>query len=85
MRIIEKKNVYLLYSAITHTILNDKYYFSTLTLCKANTHTISGPVEMIDYSKNATLISPNATTLHIEDLLLNNRSNRNLLTFRDVH
>ena len=49
MTMIEKKeDVCLLNSATTHSILKDKNYFSTMTLRKANVHTISGHVEMID-------------------------------------
>ena len=82
---IEKKeDVCLLDSATTHSILRDKNYFSTMTLRKANVHTISGPVEMIDGSGNATIMLPNGTILHIEDALLSTKTKRNLLSFKDV-
>ena len=72
MTMIEKKeDVCLLDSATTHSILKDKNYFSTMTLRKANVHTISGPVEMIDGFGNATIMLSNDTILHIEDALLN--------------
>ena len=66
MTMIEKKNVYLLDSAMTHSILKDKRYFSSMTLRKANVHTIFGPVEMIDGSGNATIMLPNG----VEPLLI---------------
>ena len=85
MTMIEKKeDVCLLDSATTHSILRDKNYFSTMTLRKANVHTISGPVEMIDGSGNATIMLPNGTILHIEDALLSTKTKRNLLSFKDV-
>ena len=85
MTMIEKKkDVCLLDSATTHSILKDKNYFSTMTLRKANVHTISGSVEMIDGSGNATIMLPNGTTLHIEDALLSAKTKRNLLSFKDV-
>ena len=70
--------------ATTHTIINGKHYFSNLTLHKENVHTISSPVKIIESSKNVILILSNGTTLHIEDALLNGRSKRNLLSFKDV-
>ena len=80
----EKKNACLLDCATTHTILTGKYYFSNLTMHKANVHTISSPAEIIDGSRNTTIILPNGTTLHIEDALLITRSKRNILSFKDV-
>ena len=70
----KKEDVCLLDSATTHTILNGKYYFFSLTLHKANVHTILGLVEIIDGFENATIMLPNGTTLHIDDALLNTRS-----------
>ena len=66
----KKKDVCLLDSTTTHSILKDKNYFSTMTLRKANIHTISGLVEMIDGSENATIMLPNVTILPIEEALL---------------
>ena len=56
-----------------------------MRLHKANVHTISGPVEMIDGSRNATIMLPNDIILHIEDVLLSTKTKRNLLSFKDVH
>ena len=68
----------------TYTILNDKEYFSNLTLCKESVHTISGLVKIIEESINATIILLNDTTLHLEDALLSTQSKKNLLSFKDV-
>ena len=85
MTMIEKKdNICLLDSAMTYSILNGKNYFSSLTLCKANVHTISSPVEMIDGSGNAIIMLPNDTILHIEDALLSTKTKKNLLSFKNV-
>ena len=78
-------NVCLLDSATTHTILDSKYYFSSLTLHKANAYIISGPIEIIESFENATIILPNDTTLHIEDALLGSRLKRILLSFKNVY
>ena len=85
MTMIEKKeNVCLLDSSTTHSILKDKNYFFIMTLRKANVHIISGLVEMINGSGNATIMLPIGTTLHIEDALLSTKTKRNLLSFKDV-
>ncbi|OMP03727.1 Integrase, catalytic core [Corchorus capsularis] len=82
---IEKKeDVFLLDSATTHTILSNKDFFSSVTLCKANVNTISGPANIIDGYGNATIFLPNGTILHLEDELLSGRSRRNLLSYKDV-
>ena len=66
MRMIEKnEDVCLLDITTTYTILNEKYYFSNLTLCKTNVHTISGPVEIIEGFGSATVILSNGITMHI--------------------
>ena len=74
----------MLDSATTHSILKDKNYFSTMTLRKVNVHTISGPIEMIDGSGNATIMLPNGIILHIENALLSTKIKRNLLSFKNV-
>ena len=76
MIIIEKKDVCLHDSATTHSILKDKHYFSTMTLCKANVHTISGLVEMTDGSGNATIMLENGTMFHMEDALLSTKTKK---------
>ena len=85
MTMIEKKeDVCLLDSITTHSILRDKNYFSSMTLRKVNFHSISGPIEMIDDFRNATIMLPNGTTLHIDDALLSTKTKRNLLGFKDI-
>ena len=74
MTMIEKKeDVCLLDSVTTYSILKEKNYFSSMTLCKVNVYTIFGHVEMIDGSENTTIMLPNGTTLHIEDALLSTK------------
>ncbi|KAK6153158.1 hypothetical protein DH2020_012797 [Rehmannia glutinosa] len=80
----EKKDYCLLDSATTHSILTNKVYFSSVKLCKAQVTTISGPIEIIDGSGNATLMLLNGAILQIENALLSSRSKRNLLSFKDV-
>ena len=42
--------------------------------------TISSPLEIIYSFENATIILPNGIILHLEDVLSNSRSNRNLFS-----
>ena len=70
--------------ATTHTILRDKKYFSNFTLAQSNVCTISGPVNLIKGSGKATIILLKGTKLQIEDALYSNKSNRNLLGFKDI-
>ena len=70
--------------ATTHTILRDKKYFSNLTLVSFNVQTISGPVDLIKGSGRATIVLPNNTKFQINDALYSNKSNQNLLSFKDI-
>ena len=51
---------------------------------KATVSIISSPVEIIDNSRNAIIILPNDTTLHIDNALLSTKIKRNLLSFKDT-
>ena len=70
--------------AITHTILRDKKYFTNLTLVPFNVQTISGPIDLIKCSGRATIVRPNDTKFQIDDALYYNKSNQNLLSFKDT-
>ena len=70
--------------ATTQTSLRDKKYFSNLTLVPFNVQTISGPVNLIKGSERATIVLPNDTKFQIDDALYSNKSNRNLLSFKDI-
>ena len=74
----------MLDSATTHSILCGKEYFINLTLRKVNVYTISESVKIIEGFGHATIMLSNSTTLHLENVLLSNRSYRNLLSFQDV-
>ena len=78
-------DAYLVDCAITHTILRDKKYFSNLTLVPFNVQTISSLIDLIKGSGRATIVLPNDTKFQIEDALYSNKSNRNLLSFKDIH
>ena len=71
--------------ATTHTILCVKKYFSNLTLVPFNVQTISGPVDLIKGFGRATIVLPNGTKFQIEDALYSNKSNQNILSFKDIH
>ena len=68
----------------THTILRDKKYFSNLTLVPFHVQTISGPINLIKGFGRATIVMPNGSKFQIDDALYSNKSNRNLLSFKDI-
>ena len=71
-------------SGTTHTIFKDKRYFSQLKLAEAIINTISGASKLIEGSGRACIILPNGTKITISDALYSSRSQRNLLSFRDI-
>ena len=71
--------------ATTHTILCDKKYFSNLTLVPFKVQTILGPVDLIKGFRRATIVLPNGTKFQIDDALYSNKSNQNILSFKDIH
>ena len=79
------REAYLADCATTHTILRDKKYFSNLTLVPFHVHTILCPVDLIKVSRKATIVMPIGTKFQIDDALYSNKSNRNLLSFKDIH
>ena len=70
--------------ATTHTILCDKKYFSNISLVKSNVNTISGPVDLIQGSRRATIILPRGNKIHINDSLYYAKSKWNHLSFKDI-
>ena len=70
--------------ATTHSILQQKKYFSQLTLTPSNVTTISGPINLIEGSGRATTILPGGTILHLQDALYSTQSKHNLLSFKDI-
>ena len=81
---INGENLCLEDSATTHTILRDKIYFSKLKLAEANVITISGITDLIGGSGRAHIIFLGGTQLVISDALFSSRSQRNLLSFKDI-
>ncbi|KAB2045675.1 hypothetical protein ES319_D01G177600v1 [Gossypium barbadense] len=72
-------------SAITHTILNNKkYFFSHLTMQKANVSTISGSTKIIEGSRRANIFFPKGTKFQINDALYSPKSQISLSSFKDI-
>ena len=71
-------------SATTHTILNNTKYFSNLVLEKADVHTISGKSKIIEGYGKANILLPKGTKLKIEMALYSSKSQRNLLSVKDI-
>ncbi|KAM1675980.1 hypothetical protein ACFX2K_041859 [Malus domestica] len=70
--------------ATTHTILQDRKYFSSLMFTKVKVTTISGQSDVIEGSGKAQIMLPNGTILSIQNALYATRSTRNLLSFKDI-
>ncbi|KAB2070567.1 hypothetical protein ES319_A08G164000v1, partial [Gossypium barbadense] len=71
-------------SATTHTILKDKKYFSHLTISNAHVNTILGSSKLIEDSERAIILLPKYTKFVIDDTLYSTKSQRNLLSFKDI-
>ncbi|TYJ00922.1 hypothetical protein E1A91_A13G118400v1, partial [Gossypium mustelinum] len=71
-------------SATTHTIFKDKKYFSHLTMSNAHVNTISSSSKLIEGSGRAIILLPKDTKIVIDDALYSTKSQRNLLSFKDI-
>jgi len=81
----EDKNILVVDSGSSHTILRDKRYFINLTLRNANISTIAGIASLIEGYDQAHVLLPNGTHLEISDPLYSPSSKRSLLSFKDIH
>ena len=77
-------NVCLIDSATTHTILKILTYFSYLKRQTTSVSTICGNAKLIEGSEIAHIILPKGTKLVIEEALYSEKSQRNLLSFKDI-
>ena len=77
-------NVCLIDSATTHTILKNLTYFSYLKRQTTSVSTICGNAKLIEGSGRAHIILPKGTKLVIEEALYSEKSQRNLLSFKDI-
>jgi Pol polyprotein len=81
---INGEDLCLVDSATTHTILKDKKYFSQLVMKEISVSTISGSTRIIEGSGRANVLLPGGTKLEIIDALYSPKSQRNLLSFKDI-
>ena len=81
---INKEDICLADSATTHTILKDEKYFSYLAMKEANVNTIFGSTKSIEGSVKANILLPGGTKLTIDITLFCCKSQRNLLSFKDI-
>ncbi|KAK7302565.1 hypothetical protein RJT34_13457 [Clitoria ternatea] len=70
--------------ATTHTILKNEKFFYHMEKQEANANTISGSINIIEGSGRASILLPGGTKLHIESALYSKKSQRNLLSFKDI-
>ena len=71
-------------SATSHTILKNKKYFSHLINREASVSTITCSAKIIEGSGRANIILPMGAQLEIVDALYSPKSQRNLLSFKDI-
>ena len=78
------EDICLIDSATTHTILKDRKYFSHIRNGRASVNTIAGNTRIIEGSGRAIIILPKGTQFFINDALYSPKSQRNLLSFKDI-
>jgi hypothetical protein len=79
-----EENICIVDSGTTHTILKSKMYFSYLTLQDAVVHIISRSAKLIEGSGRATIMLHCGTKVDINKALYSPKSQRNLLSFKDI-
>ena len=80
----ENKDVLVVDSGSSHTILRNKRYFINLTLKNANISTIAGIASLIEGHSQANILLPKGTHLEISDALYSPSSKRSLPSFKDI-
>ena len=80
----ENKDVLVVDSGSSHTILKDKRYFINLTLKNATISTIAGIASLIEGHDQANILLPMGTHLEISDALYSPNSKSSLLSFKDI-
>ena len=79
-----KGDICLVDCATTHTILKDKKYFSSLVMEESNVNTICGSTKLIERYGKTNLLLSGGTKLAINESLFCSKSQRNLLSFKDI-
>ncbi|PIN06456.1 hypothetical protein CDL12_20993 [Handroanthus impetiginosus] len=82
---INNEDICLVNSATMHTIFKDKKYFSHLAMAKANINATSRKTNLNEGSKRANILLPGGTKFVIVEALFSSKSQRNLLSFKDIH
>ena len=59
-------------------------FFSFLIMQGSDVNTISGSAKLIEGSGRANILLPGGTKIHIDDALYSTKSQRNLLSFKDI-
>lgn len=71
-------------SASTHTILQERKYFTNFIPIKTSVKTISGESNLVEGHGKARIMLSNDTELVINEALYSPRSRRTLLSFKDI-
>ncbi|KAA3473207.1 Integrase, catalytic core [Gossypium australe] len=81
---IKNEYVCLVDSTTTHIILKVREYFSKLIASGANVNVISGSANLIEGFGRAIILLPRGKYFVIDDALFLSKSQRNLLSFKDI-
>lgn len=79
------KDICILDSGTTHTILKNKKYFTKINLTKGVKNTISDPADLIEWIDNVMFMLSNGTMFVTNDALYSLKSKRNLLSLVDIY
>ena len=82
---VNTKDLCILNSGTTHSILKHKKYFSDPKPIKTIINIISGPTDLIEGYGKAKIVLLNGTKLFVNDALFSSKSKRNLLSFNDIY
>lgn len=77
-------DICLIDNATTHTILKSKVYFLYLVVHDTVVNTIFESAKLIEGSGRATIMLPCGTKVDINEALYSPKSQRNLLSFKDI-
>ena len=66
---MEKKDICLVDSATTHTILKNRNFFSNIVFDTHKVSTIAGPAHIIEGYGKANLMLPNGTQIYVQNTL----------------
>ncbi|XP_074369756.1 uncharacterized protein LOC141711251 [Apium graveolens] len=81
---MDSEDICIVDCGTTHTILQNRKYFTQITKTEVQVGTISGISNIIEGFGKVSFVLPNDTHIHIPNALYSSKSTRNLLSFKDI-